>query len=149
MHRRAFVSLALGALGLAGPVRAETSASEKETKMTRIRVILPDTTLTATLDDTAAGRDFAALLPLDLTLGDYHGIEKISDLPRKLDTTGAPRAYKPETGDITLYAPWGNLAIFLKPFSSSAGLVRLGAFEGPITALQRSGGLPARFERID
>ncbi|MBZ4021917.1 hypothetical protein CKO11_05515 [Rhodobacter sp. TJ_12] len=114
--------------------------------MTKIRVILPDATLTATLDDTAAGRSFAALLPLDLTLEDYHGIEKISDLPGKLDTTGAPRAYKPETGDITLYAPWGNLAIFIKPFSSSAGLVRLGAFEGTIAPLKKSGALSARFE---
>ncbi|SIS80833.1 cyclophilin-like fold protein [Phaeovulum vinaykumarii] len=117
--------------------------------MTRIRVIVADTTLSATLDDTPAGRDFAALLPLDLTLNDYHGIEKIADLPRKLDTSGAPRAYKPETGDITLYAPWGNLAIFLKPFSSSAGLVRLGAFDGPIAPLRREGGLPVRIETVE
>ncbi|WP_223634002.1 cyclophilin-like fold protein [Rhodobacter sp. TJ_12] len=146
MYRRAFLCLALLAFGWAGPMQAEPSAAEDAPTMTKIRVILPDATLTATLDDTAAGRSFAALLPLDLTLEDYHGIEKISDLPGKLDTTGAPRAYKPETGDITLYAPWGNLAIFIKPFSSSAGLVRLGAFEGTIAPLKKSGALSARFE---
>lgn len=103
----------------------------------------------ATLDDTTAARDFAALLPMELTLTDYHGIEKIADLPRKLDTTGAPASYKPETGDITLYAPWGNLAIFLKPFQSSRGLVRLGEFDGPIDALARNGDFPVRIERSE
>jgi len=117
--------------------------------MTKIHVILADATLTATLDDTPTARDFASALPLELTLRDYHGIEKVADLPRKLDTTGAPRAYKPETGDITLYAPWGNLAIFIKPFSSSAGLIRLGAFDGSIAPLQRSGALTARIERAE
>ncbi|ARE41212.1 hypothetical protein RGUI_3071 [Rhodovulum sp. P5] len=117
--------------------------------MTRINVIVGDKVLPATLDDTTVGHDFAALLPLDLTLSDYHGIEKIADLPRKLDTTDAPASYKPETGDITLYAPWGNLAIFLKPFPSSRGLVRLGAFDGPMDALARKGDIPVRIERAE
>lgn len=117
--------------------------------MTAIRVIVGDDTLSATLEDTAAGRDFAAMLPLDLTLTDYHGIEKVSDLPRKLDTTGAPASYEPARGDITLYAPWGNLAIFLKPFDRSRGLVRLGAFDGAIDLLDRQGGIDVRIERAD
>jgi hypothetical protein len=29
-------------------------------------------------------------------------------------------------GDITYYAPWGNLAIFYRDFGYSPGLVRLG-----------------------
>lgn len=125
--------------------------------MTKIRVILPDATLTATLNDSPAGRDFARLLPLDLTLADYHGIERIADLPRALDTTGAPRSYTPAPGDITLYAPWGDLAIFLKPFSSAPGLVPLGRFDAPVggpvrgavAALGRKAPFPARFERAE
>jgi hypothetical protein len=35
-------------------------------------------------------RDFAALLPLTLTLKDYAATEKISDLPKRLSTDGAP-----------------------------------------------------------
>ncbi|AJE49227.1 cyclophilin-like fold protein [Celeribacter indicus] len=133
---------------LAGGAEA-ADPETKGTEMTAIEVIVGDTVLPATLDDTPAGRDFAALLPLELTLSDYHGIEKIADLPRALDTTGAPASYKPETGDITLYAPWGNLAIFYKPFSDSHGLVRLGAFDGPIDALLTGGELPVRIERAD
>jgi len=103
--------------------------------MIKIQVVVGDNVLTATLDDTTAARDFAALLPLDLTLTDYHGIEKIADLPRKLDTDDAPPSYTPAVGDITYYAPWGNVAIFYKPFRSAPGLVRLGAFDGSIEAL--------------
>ncbi|RJS93836.1 hypothetical protein D3260_06415 [Salinisphaera sp. Q1T1-3] len=117
--------------------------------MIPIKVTVADHVLEAKLDDTTAGRDFAAMLPLDLTLSDFHGIEKIADLPRELDTSDAPDSYKPETGDITLYAPWGNLAIFYKPFQKSRGLVRLGEFSGPIDALVRDGETPIHIERTD
>ncbi|APZ55319.1 hypothetical protein Ga0080574_TMP5037 (plasmid) [Salipiger abyssi] len=128
---------------LSGPLPAETT---KGAPMTRIQIVIDDTVLPATLDDSTAGRDFADMLPLDLTLSDYHSTEKIADLPRKLDTSGAPASYKPETGDITLYAPWGNLAIFYKPFQSSRGLVRLGEIDGPLDALLKDGSYPARIE---
>ena len=39
-------------------------------------------------------------------------------------------SYEPRAGDITQYAPWKNLAIFVAPFSNSPGLVRLGQFDG-------------------
>jgi hypothetical protein len=119
---------------------------QKETAMNRIYVIIGNETLSATLDDTPAGRDFAALLPLELSLSDYHATEKVADLPRKLDTTATPASYTPQAGDITYYAPWGNLAIFYKPFRSSRGLVRLGAFDKPIGALLKEGAIPVRIE---
>ncbi len=117
--------------------------------MHKIQVIVGHATFSATLDDTPAGRDFATLLPLELALSDYHATEKIADLPRKLDTTGAPARYTPKAGDITYYAPWGNLAIFYKPFQTSRGLVRLGAFDGPIDALLRDGAIPVRIEAAE
>tara|TARA_Y100000815_G_scaffold197627_1_gene181124 strand:- start:144 stop:497 length:354 start_codon:yes stop_codon:yes gene_type:complete len=117
--------------------------------MTKITVTVGETQLQATLDDTPAGRDFAAMLPLELRLSDYHGIEKVADLPRKLDTTDAPARYAAKAGDITLYAPWGNMAIFYKQFQAASGLVRLGAFDGPIDALLQDGAFPARFALAD
>jgi len=146
------IRLALTALVvLSGPASAETEDAEpsKGAAMTRINVIVGHETLSATLDDTPAGRDFASLLPLDLTLSDYHGMEKVSDLPRRLDTAGAPESYAASPGDITLYAPWGNLAVFYKSFPAASGLVRLGAFEGPIDALLRDGAYAVRIELAD
>lgn len=97
--------------------------------MTAIIFISDAETLHATLDDTPYAREFAAMLPLEMELSDYHGVEKVADLPHKLDTTAAPTSYEPAIGDITTYAPWGNLALFYQPFSNSRGLVRLGEFD--------------------
>jgi hypothetical protein len=150
MMKIAPVMTVLAVLAMAaGTVQAQSPQPPKGAPMTRIHVIFGDHTLPATLDDTPAGRSFAKLLPLDLTLTDYHGIEKIADLPRALDTTGAPASYDPAVGDITLYAPWGNLAIFVKDFSASRGLVRLGAFTAPIDALAQGGAVPIRIEVAD
>lgn len=115
----------------------------------QIRVILDDQTLTATLDDTAVARDFASLLPCEVTLSDYSATEKVADLPRKLDITGSPDSYTPQAGDITHYAPWGNIAIFYRAFSRSRGLVRLGQFDGNIDALKKNKPFRARFEAIE
>jgi hypothetical protein len=112
-------------------------------------VIIGNEPLSATLDDTPAGRDFAMLLPLELSLNDYHATEKIADLPRALDTRDASVSYTPKAGDITYYAPWGNLAIFYKPFRTSSGLVRLGAFDGPIDALLKDGAIAVRIEAAE
>ncbi len=88
-----------------------------------IRLVIDGTELHGRLDDTAAGRDFASLLPLTLTISDFHATEKISDLPRKLNIKGAPAGSEPAAGDITYYAPWGNLALFYRDFAYSDGLV--------------------------
>ena len=103
--------------------------------------------LPATLDDSPAGCDFASLLPLTLTLSDYHGIEKVADLGRRLVSTGMPPSYAPKAGDITQYAPWSNLALFIKPFENSRGLVRLGQFDGDISALRRAGTVTVTISR--
>ncbi|MFD7443549.1 cyclophilin-like fold protein [Streptomyces sp. NPDC059909] len=85
----------------------------------------------ATLNDSAAARDFAALLPLTRDLEDFHQTERIAYLPRELDTSGAPDAVEPKAGDLAYYAPWGNLALFYRDGDSpSASLVILGRVDG-------------------
>jgi hypothetical protein len=100
----------------------------------------------ATLDDGAAARDFLAQLPMTLDLDDYASTEKIAQLPKKLSTAGAPAGMTPSIGDITYYAPWGNLAIFYRDFGYSTGLVKLGRIEGDIQTLRARGSLKARIE---
>jgi hypothetical protein len=77
-----------------------------------IRVTLHGRPVDAVLNDSPAARDFAALLPLTLDLKDFHGTERVADLPRKLDTAGASEPVAATVGDIAYYAPWGNLALF-------------------------------------
>ncbi|NMO14241.1 hypothetical protein HPC49_08000 [Pyxidicoccus fallax] len=115
----------------------------------KIRLTLGERVLTATLRDNATARDFAALLPLTLTLTDYATTEKVSDLPRRLSTKGAPAGVTPKAGDIAYYAPWGNLALFHKDFRFSEGLVTLGSLDGDVEALRQPGPLTATLERAE
>lgn len=103
----------------------------------------------AMLLDVPAGRDFAALLPLTLTLTDHAATEKISELPRRLPTAGAPEGFEPKAGDIAFYAPWGNLAIFHRGFHHSPGLVRLGAINTGIERFAVPGPMRVTIERAD
>ncbi|WP_244543282.1 cyclophilin-like fold protein [Bosea sp. CRIB-10] len=131
------------------PSAAKTTKASSPGKETmKIRISINGRVATATLDNTPTARDFAALLPLSVTLSDYASTEKVSDLPRKLTQQGAPPGYEPKTGDITLYAPWGNLAIFYRDFKYSTGLIRLGAIDTGLEALNQSGSLPATIEMI-
>lgn len=115
---------------LLGPVTmshaAQSPQKEELNKVYTIQILLGDNTIIATLPDTAASRGFIAQLPITLELKDYASTEKIADLPQKLSTQDAPEGYKPSRGDITYYAPWGNLAIFYRDFGYSRGLVNLG-----------------------
>lgn len=103
----------------------------------------------ATLDNNDSARDFAALLPLDISLKDYAATEKIADLPRKLSVKGAPDAYTPSAGDISYYAPWGNLAMFYRDGDFSSGLVRLARLDSGINAVQHLGSATVRIERAE
>jgi hypothetical protein len=100
-----------------------------------IRLRVGETVLNATLVENATTGDFISLLPLTLTLRDYAGTEKLSDLPRRLSTAGAPAGTDPDVGDIAYYAPWGNLAIYYKDFGYSRGLVKLGRIHSGIEEL--------------
>lgn len=79
---------------------------------TRILLKFNNEELTARLNDSQASSDFIAMLPMTLTFKDYSATEKVSDLPNPLDLDGSPSGFKASAGDVTYYAPWGNLAIF-------------------------------------
>ena len=113
---------------------AERGPEQLEGTM-HIRIRAGGRTFTARLEDSAAARDFAAQLPIDLTLKDYASTEKIANLPRQLSTQGAPPGVDPAAGDIAYYAPWGNLAIYYRAFGYSRGLVRLGRIDAGAEAL--------------
>jgi hypothetical protein len=115
----------------------------------KIRVNIERTAIAATLFDTGASRDFASLLPLTLTLRDYAATEKISDLPRRLSTEGAPPGSDPSVGDIAYYSPWGNLALFYGDSGYASGLVKLGKFDSGVEALKRPDPVTVTIELIE
>jgi hypothetical protein len=113
----------------------------------KIRIRIDGTPITATLENNATARDFASLLPLTLTLSDYASTEKVSGLPRRLSTEGAPAGVDPSVGDMAYYAPWGNLAIYYEDFGYSAGLIKLATIDSGVEVFRRSGAFQVVIER--
>ena len=114
----------------------------------KIRLTLNGQVTTATLENNAAARDFLAMLPITLKLDDYNATEKIAYLPRKLTTQDAPDGITPVVGDITYYAPWGNVALFYRDFGYSSGLIRLGRFDAGADLLATSDSLNVTIEAL-
>ncbi|CAN7305716.1 cyclophilin-like fold protein [Variovorax sp. LjRoot178] len=116
----------------------------------KIRLNVDGQTVTATLYDNPAAADFVSLLPLSLTLNDYARIERIAYLPRKLIEGRVESTVPVKEGDLAYYAPWGNLAVFVEDGTGNytGDLIRLGAVETGLPALQRPGPLQVRIERM-
>ena len=123
--------------------------AEKKDEALWIKVIVGEETFTAVLEDNPTASDFLSLLPLTLTLRDYSGTEKISNLPKRLTTEKAPPGIDPSVGDLAYYAPWGNLALFYNDFGFSSGLVLLGKLEAGIDAFKGSSSMTVTFEPMD
>lgn len=155
MMRMVFPSriLAMALVGITlacadGPESAR-GASDQQGRTMKIRMDVEGTAITATLVDSATSRDFVSLLPLTLTFKDYAATEKIGDPPRRLSTEGAPPGIDPSVGDITYYAPWGNLALFYRDFGYSTGLIKLGKIDSGVEVLARPGPLKVTIELLE
>lgn len=114
-----------------------------------VNITVGDRTITATMEDNAAARDFLSRLPLEITLNDYNNTtEKIFYPDPALTTEGVTRGCAPTPGDITIYAPWGNVAIFCKSWSHSNDLIKIGCIDGNgIEVLSIAGDIPVKIER--
>ena len=134
-------------LAITFAVLAATSANAESSNV-KIRIEMNGNEITATLTDNATSRDFVSLLPLKLKLEDYGETEKIGYLPRKLSTEGAPPGSDPSVGDVSYYAPWGNLAIFRKDFRYSTGLINLGKIDSGLESLNAPGSVEVTIDLV-
>ncbi len=122
-------------LMLAAGLSASPNVEAKEMK---VKITLDNQVHLATLADNPSAQDLYRRLPLSLPLEDYAASEKIARPPFKLNTAQAPARYRGRPGDITYYAPWGNLALFYQTGPDAAGLVYLGRFDGNVDALKQA-----------
>jgi len=133
------------------PASAEAHAltpPPSETTTMKIRLTVDNRSMTATLRDNPTTRDFVNLLPITLTLEDYASTEKIAYLPRKLSEESAPAGIDPSVGDITYYAPWGNLALFYRDFGYAKGLIKLGSIDDGVEAFDVPGSVKVTIEPL-
>ncbi len=122
------------------PTSQADASSDASASAAKIKLTFGENEAVVTLEGNATTRDFLSMLPVTLTFQDYAGSEKISYLSRSLSTDGAPSTYDPDVGDLILYAPWGNLAIFYRDAGRSSGPVPMGHVESGLEQLAAMNG---------
>lgn len=128
--------------------REETQSNEEESR--RVRLIIGEQEMYATLNDDPAAESLMAMLPTDFTFEDFNGVEKIGypNTPFYLDEStygGAPAA-----GDIAIYAPWGNLSIFYQQYQHNDDLIMLGHIDEGLEVLtSQTSNFTVRMELAD
>lgn len=129
------------ALGLDLNAAAETDAAEEqeETAM-RLTMTVDGQEVSITLLDNPTARSLWDQLPLTLEFEDFNSTEKIAYPPEDLSQEGAPNTYDPSAGDVTVYGPWGNIAIFYEDFGNSTGLIPVGHIDTGLEALSGQDG---------
>ncbi|MCP9357004.1 hypothetical protein KBX49_03305 [Liquorilactobacillus satsumensis] len=95
----------------------------------KVKVTIGSDNYIIQLVGTKAAQDFTSFMPMTLKLNNFGKNEKISELPGKLDISDSPAGTDAKVGDVDMYAPWGNLAVFIRPIPYSQGLVNLGHIE--------------------
>lgn len=108
-----------------------------EQKMMKMKLVLDNGEVVIHLYDNAPAQELASMLPLTVTFDDYAGKEKITHLPEKLNIQNAPRGAVPKRGEVAIFVPWGNIAIFYKDhgLTPDNALIPIGRIESGMDIL--------------
>ena len=139
----------LDGLGVDFSASAETDTEEiqEETTM-QMTMTVDGQEISVTLLDNPTARALWEQLPLTLEFEDFNGTEKITYPPEELSQEGAPGSYDPDAGDVTVYGPWGNIAIFYEDYGDSAGLIPVGHIDSGLDVLRgQTGNFTAALEQ--
>ena len=124
----------------ASPQSAEGSTADTasvQPEELRMWMTVGERRFAITLDDNAAARAFAELLPLTLDMAELNGNEKTVSLPKALPTN-ARRPGTIRNGDLMLYGS-NTLVVFYLTFDSAYSYTRLGRVDDPTGLAQALG----------
>lgn len=127
---------------VAVPVTSSGGVPLSSTPGARVVLRFDDRAVAATLADTAASREFAAMLPVTLELEDAWGQAKSARLPRPVPLEGAASTLKPSPGGIYYWPDTAALAVYYDDLGQSVpppGLVRLGVVDTGLEDLAAAG----------
>ncbi len=125
----------------------QTASSEKDQNM-KIKIRIGAKFLTATLADNATARDFAAVLPLTVSMKDLFGREKYGDLPKALSEKGLrQKTYK--VGEIAYWSPAKQFAVYYHQDGESIpspGIIPIATIDDGAEAFNVSGSVKVTIE---
>jgi hypothetical protein len=131
-----------GLAGSTGPTASVSASPPAAVAGVRVVLRFGGHLASATLAETPAAREFAAMLPLTVELTDRMGQAKFGRLPRPLDLTGAPRVFATAVGEIAYWSPGDTLAIVyggVGPVVPDPGLVQIGVVNVGLDELADTG----------
>ncbi|MFP3549704.1 cyclophilin-like fold protein [Paraburkholderia sp. SIMBA_049] len=155
MHKlyRRLSPVILAAVLSAGYTTASSSEKQNDTVKpvgTVVRFTAGSTLVDVTIrQDNPAVRDFLSMLPLNLTLKEFAGREKIGYLPRKLKHSGSPGS-DPVDGDLIYYVPWGNIGFYYNAsgIGYSDDTINLGTYKASPEQLKMLEGRPVTVQIV-
>ena len=92
----------------------------------QVKITSQGHTATFHLYDTDAAREFYDQLPLTLDLNNFRDAQWMFYPPEKLNVTAKEAYHDGKKGELSYYAPWGDVFMFYKDFGSASGLYELG-----------------------
>ena len=114
----------------------------------QVKITSRGRTATFQLYDTVAAKQFYDQLPLKLDLTNFRDAQWMFYPPAKLSVTAREAYHDGKRGELSYYAPWGNLALFYRDFGYSSGLIKLGSIDSGVEALDHPGPLTVTIESI-
>lgn len=129
---------------------ARTVATSEKVNEMKIRLQVGATSLTATLLDSKASRDFASLLPLSLTMNDLFRREKYGHLPRSISGEGR-RSHAYEVGQIAYWTPGPDVAVYYRQGGQpipDPGIIILGTIDSNVEVFDVPGATKVTIERV-
>ena len=114
----------------------------------KLRIRIKDEVAFATLNNTQTAREFAALLPLTLTMKDLLRREKYAGLVTPLSTK-APHTSRYEVGDIAYWSPSHDVAIYYRQDGETIpapGVITIGRLDGGVELFNVSGSVTVTIE---
>jgi hypothetical protein len=118
----------------ATPSPSGTEAAYRQEEQMKISIAIGDERFSATVFDSAAGRDLIAQLPLTIAMTDHGSVEKTGPLPSPLSTAGQPDGADPDVGDVGYYAPGNDFVLYYGDQSYYPGIVIIGRLDGDAAA---------------
>ncbi len=120
----------------------EKSTAEGNTSavVSRIRLVWGNHEAVIALENNKTAEDLVSKLPMKVKIEDYNNTEKISRFSDEIYKDTAAAGIRPSAGDVALYAPWGNLAVFYKDSGYSDDLIPIGRVESGLSELTAESG---------
>lgn len=106
--------------------KAETSEQSLMMSEMKVQITSQGRTATFQLYDTQAAREFYNQLPLTLELENFRDAQWMFFPPKKLNVTQREAYHDGKKGELSYYAPWGDVFMLYKDFYAGDEMHRLG-----------------------